>query len=101
MVFPISAVFPVIRVFPVNLGTHLKQLSTSHNYFNGTLGNVLSVIPLPNKVFGDIVLAHFEHPEYKLLTSNTITELTLEVEDENNISIDNHSLPLNAVLEIL
>ena len=44
------------------------------------------------------VLAHFEHPEYKLLTSNAITELTLDVRDENNILIDNHSLPINAVL---
>ena len=59
------------------------------------------MIPVPNKVFDDIVLAHFEHPEYKLLTSNAITELKLEVKNENNILIDNHSLPINAVLEIL
>ena len=30
---------------------HLKQLSTSQNYFNGTPSNVLSVIPVPKKVF--------------------------------------------------
>ena len=56
---------------------------------------------MPNKVCGDIVSAHFEHPEYKLLTSIATTVLKLEVKNENNILIDNHSLPINAVLEIL
>ena len=59
------------------------------------------MLPVPNKVFGDIVSACFDHPEYKLLTSNAITKLTLEVKDKNNILIDNHSLPINAVLKIL
>ena len=79
----------------------MKRLNTSQNYFNGTPSKVLSVLPVPNKVFGDIVSANFEHQDYKVLTSNAITELTLEVKDENNILIDNHSLPINAVLEIL
>ena len=79
----------------------MKQLNTSQNYFNGTSSNVLCVIPVPNKVFGDIVSVHFEHPEYKLLTSDAVTEFTLEVKDKTNILIDNHSLPINAVLEIL
>ena len=58
------------------------------------------MIAVPNKVFGDIVLVRFEHPEYKLLTNDAITELTLEVKDENNILIDNHGLPTNVVLDI-
>ena len=56
---------------------------------------------MPNKVFGDIVSAHFGHPEYILLTSNVITELTIEGKDENNILIGNHSLPINAVFKNL
>ena len=64
------------------LNFHLKQLDTSQNYFNDTPRNVLSVIPVPNKVFGDIVSACFERLEYSLLTSDAITELTLEVKDE-------------------
>ena len=77
----------------------MKQLNTSQNYFNGMPSNELSVIPVPNKVFGDIVSVHFEHPEYKLLTKYAITELILE--DDNTTFIDNHGLPINAVLEIL
>ena len=79
----------------------MKRINKSQNYSNFVPINVLSVIPVPNKVFGDIVSAHFEHPDYKVLTSNAVTELTLEVKDENNIFIDNHSLTINAVLEIL
>ena len=93
----ISLDFAVIETLYI----HLKQLNTSHNYFNGTPSSVLSVIPVPNKVFGDIVLVRFEHPVYELLTSDAITELTLEVRDGNNILIDNHRLPISAVLEIL
>ena len=59
------------------------------------------MIPVPNKIFDGIVSVLFEHPECKLLTSDAKTELTLELKDENNILIDNHSLPINAVLEIL
>ena len=69
------------------LFTHLKQHNTSQNYFNGTRSNVLSVISVQNKVFGDIVSVHFEHTEYKLLTRDAITEFTLKVKEKNNILI--------------
>ena len=42
---------------------HLQQLNTSQIYINGLLSSVLSVKPVPNKVFGDIVSARFERAE--------------------------------------
>ena len=42
---------------------HLKQLYTSQNYFNNTPSNLLSVTPVPNKAFGDIISTHFKHTE--------------------------------------
>ena len=43
--------FAVINPFYI----HFKQLNTSQNHFNGMPSIVLSVIPVPNKVFGDVV----------------------------------------------
>ena len=83
-----------------SLYVNLEQLSTSHNYFNGMPSTVLTVIPVENKEFGDITTMRFEHPEYKCLMNGTITELKLEIRDENNNKIINH-LPINCVLEII
>ena len=88
--------FAVIK----SLYVHLEQLNTSHNYFNGAPSTILAVIPVPNKAFGDVVATRFEQPEYKCLQNGTIGELKLEVRDENNNKIDNHGLPINAILEI-
>ena len=83
-----------------SLYIHLEQLNTSQNYFNGAPSTILAVIPVPNREFGDIVATRFEQPEYKYLQNGTIGELKLEVRDENNNKIDNHGLPINAILEI-
>ena len=83
-----------------SLYVHLEQLNTAYNYFNGKPSTVLSVIPVENKDFGDIITARFEHPEYKRLMNDAISELTLEIRDENNKKIINH-LPINCVLEII
>ena len=84
-----------------NIYIHLEQLNTSQNYYNGAPSTILTMIPIENKQFGDIVSVNFEHPQYKLLTNGAITELKLDVRDENNKTIDNHGLPINCVLEIL
>ena len=42
----------------------------------------------------------FEHPEYKCLMNDAITELKLEIRDENNDKIINR-LPINCVLELI
>ena len=61
---------------------------------------VLAVVPVENKEFGEISMMRLEHPEYKCLTNGTITELKLEIRDENNNKIINH-LPINCILEII
>ena len=83
-----------------SLYVHLLQLSTSDNYFDGAPSTVLAVIPVENKEFGDIITVRFEHPEYKRLTNDTITELRLEVRDKNNTKINNN-LFMNCILEII
>ena len=62
---------------------------------------IMTVIPIKNINFGDIVTVRFEHPEFKRLTNGAITELKLVVKDENNNAVDNHSLPMSCVLEII
>ena len=79
---------------------HLEQLNTAYNYFNGTPSTILTSIPIVNKEFGDITTVRFENPEYKCLINDTITELKLEIRDENNKKIINH-LPINCVLELI
>lgn len=78
---------------------HLNQLNTSYNYFNGSPSTILASIPIVNKEFGDIVTTKIELPEYKCLSNGTISELKLEIRDENNKKIINH-FPTSCVLEI-
>lgn len=80
---------------------HLEQLNTSQNYFNGTQSTVLAVVSIENKIFGDIISVRFEHPEFKRLSNGTITELKITARDENGVNINNHGLPMSAVLEIV
>ena len=67
-----------------SLYIHLEQLNTAYNYFNGAPSTILASIPIANKEFGDIVTVRFENPEYKCLINDAITELKLEIRDENN-----------------
>ena len=84
-----------------SLYIHLEQLNTSQNYFNGTPSTVLTVVPIGNKEYGDIVSVRFEHPEYKYLSNGAITELEISVRDEHNHKINNRGLSMSAVLEII
>ena len=86
--------FAVIK----SLYVHLSDINESHNYHNGSPSDV---IPIENKSFGDIVSVRFEHPEFKRLKNEAITELKLVVKDENNTVVDNHGLPMSCVLEII
>ena len=79
------------------LYVHLSDINESHNYHNGSPSDVLAVIPIENKSFGDIVTVRFEHPELKRLKNGAITELKLIVKDEKNNGVDNHGLPMNCV----
>ena len=89
--------FAVIK----SLYVHLSDINDSHNYHNGSPSDVLAVIPIENKSFGDIVTVRFEHPEFKRLKNGAITELKLVVKDEKNNVVDNHGLPMSCVLEII
>ena len=89
--------FAVIK----SLYVHLSEINESHNYHNGSPGEVLAVISIENKSFGDIVTVRFEHPKFKCLKNGAITELKLDVKDENNTVVDNHGLPMSFVLEII
>ena len=89
--------FAVIK----SLYVHLSDINESHNYHNGSPSDVLAVIPIENKSFGDIVTVRFEHPEFKRLKNGAITELKLVVKDEKNNVVDNHGLPMSCVLEII
>ena len=89
--------FAVIK----SLYVHLSHINESHNYHNGSPSDVLAVIPIENKSFGDIVTVRFEHPEFKRLKNGAITELKLVVKDEKNTVVDNHGLPMSCVLEII
>ena len=76
-------------------------MNETYNYHNGSPSDVLAAIPIENKSFGDIVTVRFEHPEFKRLKNGTITVLITVVMDENNTFVDNHSLPMSCVLEII
>ena len=86
--------FAVIK----SLYVHLLDINESDNYHNGSPSDVLAVIPIENKSFGDIVTVRFEHLEFKRLKNGAITELK-QVE-KNNV-VDNHGLPMSCVLEII
>ena len=87
--------FAVIK----SLYIHLSDINVLHNYQNGSPSDVLAVIPIENKSFGDIVKVRFDHPEFKRLKNGAITELKLVVEGKNNSAVDSHGLPMSCVLE--
>ena len=65
--------FAVIK----SLFVHLSEINSSYNYFNGSSSDVLAVVPIENKSFGDIVTVRFEHPELKPLKTGALSELKL------------------------
>ena len=83
------------------LYVHLSDIYESISYHNSSPSDVLAVIPIENKRFGDIMRVRFEHPEFNRLKNGAITELKLVVKDENNDAVDNHGLPMSCVLEII
>ncbi|MEW8511694.1 MAG: hypothetical protein AB2608_12730 [Candidatus Thiodiazotropha sp.] len=80
---------------------HLEQINSAYNFFDGAPSNILGVVPVENKSFGDIIHTHFSNPEYKQLAYGDISELSISVCDENGQKINNNGLPINCVLEII
>ena len=83
------------------LYVHLEQINSAYNFFDGGPSNILAVVSVENKSFGDIVHTHFNNPEYKKLAHGDISELSISVCDENGKKINNNGLPINCVLEII
>ena len=80
---------------------HLEQINSAYNFFDGAPSNILGVVSVENKSFGDIVHMHFSNPEYKQLAHGDISELSISVCDENGQKINNNGLPISCVLEII
>jgi hypothetical protein len=82
------------------LYVYLNQINSYYNFFDGAPSNILCVVPVENKSFGDIV-THFSNPKYKQLSNGDITELNISVCDENGKKINNNGLPISCELEII
>lgn len=83
-----------------SLYIHSDQINTSSNFLDGMPSTLLTVIPVENKEFGENITIRFEQPEYKYLVNGEITELKLEIRDEENKKIINR-LPITCILEII
>jgi hypothetical protein len=83
------------------LYVHLEQINSAYNFFDGAPSNILGVVSVENKAFGDIVHTHFSNPEYKQLAHGDISELSISVCDENGQKINNNEFPISCVLEII
>lgn len=84
-----------------SLYIHLNQVNTTDNFYNGVQSDLIGVVPVGDKTFGDTVNVHYEHPEFRNLADGTISELEIRVTDENNNIIENHGLPISIVLEFI
>ena len=83
------------------LYVHLDQINSSYNFFDGAPSNILGVVPVENKSYGDVVHTHFDKPDYKQLRHGDISELSISMCDENGQKINNNGLPISCVLEII
>ena len=82
------------------LYVHCDQLNTSNIALNGAPSDLLAVVAVGGWSYGEIKTAAFPSPEFKLLRTGTISELTFTVRDERGNIIDNHGLPVSIVLEL-
>jgi hypothetical protein len=82
------------------LYVHLEQLNSSSNFFDGAPSNILGIVPIENKSFGDIVHTHLSNPDYKQLAHGDISELSISVRDDNGKKINNNGFQITCVLKI-
>lgn len=80
---------------------HLDELSTIHNMFDGTPSTLLGVVSLGCESFGENATIYIPAPEFKRLSQEYITELTVSVRDVQARKIDNHTLPLSLTIEVI
>lgn len=83
------------------LYVHLEQINSAYNFFDGAPSNILGVISVENKEYGDIVHKDFDNPKYKQLSGGTISELSISICDKNGNKINNNGLLIGCELEII
>ena len=97
-----------VEFSPKRILVYLKQVSTTGNWESDNQqlkpSQLLGVIPTPTESFGESFTMSFENPHFKLLQSGSINELDFDfkVEWGNDVKhkLDNHSQPIDLVLEI-
>ena len=96
-----------IEFSPRRVLLYLKQLSTTGNLQsdNATLttSQLLGFVNLSNGAFGDYFVTNYEKPSFKKLQATDISELDFDFKIEwrdRTEKLDNHSQPLDLVLEI-
>ena len=101
-----------VEFSPKRLLIYLKQLSTSTNFESKHLeknqlglepSQLLGVIPISSKSFGEYTTVSFDNPLFKDLNCN-INELDFDFKIEwangKRDKLDNHSQPIDLILEI-
>ena len=98
-----------VEFSPKRILVYLRQLSTTNNLLNNNQklvsSQILSIIPMSTKSFGESFTINFENPHFRFLqTNNAINELDFDfkVEWGNGVQhkLDNHEQPIDLVLEI-
>ena len=79
---------------------HLDQLCTIHNMLDGAPSTLLGVVSLGCESFGENSTIYIPAPEFKRMSQEYLTELTVSVRDAKGCIIDNHNLPLSLTVEI-
>ena len=99
--------FPV-EFSPKRLLIYLKQLSTSTNFESKNQrlepSQLLGVIPISSKKFGEYTTISFDNPLFKNLNCSSINELDFDFKIEwangKRDKLDNHSQPIDLILEV-
>ena len=97
-----------VEFLPKRILIYLKQLSTTNNLVNerSTLcaSQLLSVVPMCTKSFGESYVINVENPIFKQLSPGNISQIDLDfkVQWGNGVKhkLDNHDQPIDLVLEI-
>ena len=97
-----------VEFLPKRILIYLKQLSTTNNLVNKNQqlqnSQLLGVIPMCTKSFGESYIINFENPLFKQLSPGSISQLDLDLKVQwgNGIQhkLDNHDQPIDLVLEI-
>ena len=99
--------FPV-EFSPKRLLIYLKQLSTSTNFESKNQrlepSQLLGVIPISSKSFGEYTTVSFDNPLFKNINCSSINELDFDFKIEwangKRDKLDNHSQPIDLILEV-